>query len=191
MLVKSIASLGREPSLLKPAQGFLLILSEAGEILLPFQGYNSVGFSVQRSKPVRKGDCCCGSPFQRLLSIVAWPHVSEPDIMEVQGHRRAQLSTSSEQEGQSKRKWPGVLHLTDPPPFVGPDSSSLGKLHWKPSGRNVVHERETFLFQTLQILFFSFFLIGSRLFSHVIHPNESFLSLCFSQLLPTAPHVPM
>lgn len=127
-LVKSIPSLGREPSLLKPAQGFLLILSEAGEILLPFQEYNSVGFSVQRSKPIRKGDCCCGSPFQRLLSKVAWPHMPEPDIMEVQGHSREQLFTSSEQEGESKRKWPGVLHLNDPPPFVSPDSSSLGKL---------------------------------------------------------------
>lgn len=51
-LVKSIPSLGREPSLLKPAQGFLLIMSEVGEVLLPFQEYNSVGFSVQRSKPV-------------------------------------------------------------------------------------------------------------------------------------------
>lgn len=110
-LVKSIPSLGREPSLLKPAQGFLLILSEAGEILLPFQKRNSVGFRVRRSKPVREGDCCCGSPFQRLLAIVAWPHMPEPDIMEVQGHSREQLFASSEQEGEGRRKWPGVLHL--------------------------------------------------------------------------------
>lgn len=127
-LVKSIPSLGREPSLLKPAQGFLLIISEVGEALLPFQEYNSVGFSVQRSKPVKS----INVRELRLRLAVSETSLhsclaprAEPDIMEVQGHSREQLFTSSEQEGQSKRKWLGVLHLNDPPPFVSPDSSSL------------------------------------------------------------------
>lgn len=115
--------LGREPRLLKLTQGFLLTTWRWGKFIT-FSEYNSVVLACLRSMPVETSTwggllwlTTSEGPLHICLALCAWTrqHGSV-------GDSREQLFTSREQEGESNRKWPGVVYLSDPPSFVSPAS---------------------------------------------------------------------